>query len=952
MEDNDSFSGCIATDNNFSIGHLNIRSMNTGFDEFTFYMESYNFDIIGLSETWLSKTQTSNNLRMAGYNFVRNDRHGRGGGVAMYIRKYINFKRVSLDFDSEGMFEFLNIEYTLSSKKYFLSCIYRPPSLSTDNFISKLEDLLALVTPLYDAVVMLGDLNVDFMVNTRHVTNLKNVLSNFNLKQVIDKPTRSVMNSSTLIDVLIVSSEIPIKESKSVEISERITDHNLIYTVLDLPKNKIIYKKINFRDYNNINPNIFEQHALQLPWHEIYNTPLVDDKIYLLSLNIMHLLNKHAPIKTKKVKLKPHTPWITPNIRLMMKLRDKAHRDYKKNKSDAKLQYYRELRNFTKHALARERAAYFGQLATKKGKDFWSTAKKLQLSAKGINYDIPPHLSDPEEIHKYFLQHVNAESTVCYEKLNFYQSNIQNNLNRSFSFQLIDADNILKILSEIHTKAVGEDGISIKDIVLCLPYILNPLINIINTCLLDGVFPSIWKRSIIKPLAKKSEPESISDLRPISILPAISKIIEKYIYQQLSSFSEEMQIIPTCQSGFRKSFSTSTCLVKILNDIRHHEEEKNSTCLALLDFSKAFDTIDHQMLLAKLHFYGISQNAIKFFRNFLQDRSGCVSVINNSVERRSQYRSLSRGVPQGSILSPLLFSIYVADMNNHLQYSTLQQYADDSQLYLPINSTNLRECETKLNLDLDSISEYAKNHNLKLNATKSQAMIIEQNKQKRDFLHSNIQIKINNINIPLKTEIKNLGLTIDNSIKFTSHIDNKIKAAYMRLKNIYHLKNSLPQEVKYYLCETLILSLFDYGDVVYADAILSQYKKKIQKVQNACMRFSFGIPYRDHITPYLSANKILNMENRRRFHMYLFIYRLIHSRKPDYLISPLTPFEHDHQTRNFHLFRAPRHHSANYENSFTFVASSMWNGTSQAVKNLPIRKFHKHIRAMLLQAQT
>ena len=516
----------------------------------------------------------------------------------------------------------------------------------------------------------------------------------------------------------------------------------------------------------------------------------------------------------------------------------------------------------------------------------------------------------------------------------------------------MDEDGLLKIISTITSNAVGEDGISIKDIKLCLPFCKNPLINIVNTCIIDNQYPTIWKKAIIKPIAKVSNPKEISDLRPISILPAMSKIFEKHIYNQLLLFSDNNTIIPECQSGFREDFSTCTCLVSILNDVRLSDEEKNCTCLALLDFSKAFDTLNHDMLLAKLHYCGLLQNAVLLLRNFLIGRESRVAVIKQHNSDSSKYKPIKFGVPQGSILSPLLFSIYVSDMYKDIKYSKLQQYADDSQLYISINGQNLENitaAQESLIADLNTIDVYAKNHNLKLNATKSKILVLgsigNQNIKNR------LQVQLRNDKLPIVKEAKNLGIMFDSSLTFETHIKLKIKVAYLRLRNLYKLKKYLSSKQKYYLCDTLILSLFDYGDVVYGDSLSLATQKLIQKVQNSCMRFSYNIPYRHHITPYLNNSSILNMKHRRKLHMYNFIYRILKKNKPRYLNNFFVPINHAHNTRYNQNFAIPLHRTASFQRSFSFVGVQMWNDLSFEVRNLSPIKFSKYIRAKLFQQQ-
>lgn len=323
--------------------------------------------------------------------------------------------------------------------------------------------------------------------------------------------------------------------------------------------------------------------------------------------------------------------------------------------------------------------------------------------------------------------------------------------------------------------------------------------------------------------------------------------------------------------------------MRLLNDIRSNLDKKENTCLVFLDFSKAFDTLSHRMLLDKLHYFGFSTLAIKFFQDYLRDRSACVSLSKQFCIEKSEYLSVRTGVPQGSILGPLLFSIYVSDLNSCVRHSRLQQFADDSQLHINFATDNMLRSQTGLNSDLNRIVSYSRDHNLVLNASKSGYMLLCNNTLVRDYISSSVEVCIRSDPLPLVKEAKCLGVTIDDALTFKTHINNRMKCAYIRLRKLYRLRKFLPPKTKYFLCNTLVLSLFDYADVVYNDAITSQVAHSIQKVQNSCMRFAYNIPYRHHITPYLNSSCILNMKYRRKYHLYNFIYNVIRTGQPIYL---------------------------------------------------------------------
>lgn len=225
--------------NHFLVAHLNVRSLNTGFDEFANYVNDYNFDILGVSETWLSSNCCGGAYNMKGYNFVRKDRNHRGGGVGIYIRKHIRFQKVQLDVSSDYC-EFVSLRFTLNNKNILFTNIYRPPSLDANNFIDCLEDMLGLTVPFYDFVIFTGDFNIDFLRQSLLLDKLLKLFEAFDLVQNISDPTRINItgNTSSLIDVIVSNKKFTVNTSHSLAISDAVSDHCLVYTDFNFPKKK------------------------------------------------------------------------------------------------------------------------------------------------------------------------------------------------------------------------------------------------------------------------------------------------------------------------------------------------------------------------------------------------------------------------------------------------------------------------------------------------------------------------------------------------------------------------------------------------------------------------------------------------------------------------------------------------------------------------------------------
>lgn len=417
---------------------------------------------------------------------------------------------------------------------------------------------------------------------------------------------------------------------------------------------------------------------------------------------------------------------------------------------------------------------------------------------------------------------------------------------------------------------------------LILPHLSEYLTYIINTCLSQNVFPSMWKRAHVIPIPKNNNPTDYCHFRPISILPTISKILEKIVANQLKLFLTKKQILPAIQSGFRANHSTTTALLNVTDDIYRATDQNMSTILVLLDFSKAFDTLNHLILCKKLRHFGLSHYAVLFIENYLSNRCQRVTVNGNL----SNLKYSSRGVPQGSVLGPLLFSIYTADFNRNLTNCNIHQYADDTQIYFSFFPHDFNNAVNTINLDLEQISIVSKAHGLILNETKTEVLLFGKNR--KDLAkNSTFKILINNQILEFNDHCKNLGILLDVDLRFNKHSSNLIQKSYYKLKALYMHKDILTPELKLKLCDTLILSSLSYCDTVYWPALLKKDQESLQNIQNSCLRFSLNIRKFDHISHRFHETNWLNLNERYQLHMACLVYNLNKNGEPLYLFEKM-----------------------------------------------------------------
>lgn len=614
---------------------------------------------------------------------------------------------------------------------------------------------------------------------------------------------------------------------------------------------------------------------IYLPWHTFIKEKDLDNKVDIFNDFITQIFNHHAPLKTFRV-TKPKAPWLTDTIRAIMRDRDAALNKFKTTKNLQDWTAYKQLRNFTLGAIRREKKAFMDQVcSTNNSKHLWSTINSINDNHK--THSIPDSISDPEKINDYFSS-VFKSNDDCDDLVNEYNHK-HFPVNQKFSFKLASEGDVHSIISGISSNAMGIDNFSIKMIKYCSPVLDKYITHLINFCLEIGKFPNFWKVACIKPIPKVSNPTNYSDLRPISILPVCSKILEKVVFNQIYNFVTENNILSKYQSGFRKFYSTASVLSNVLDNIISSLDEGDLVALLLLDFSKAFDTINHNLLLAKLKYYGFSDMALHFVESYLSKRYQKV-LINGKESTKCLIPS---GVPQGSILGPLFFIIYIADLFNVIEHCESHCYADDSQLIHRFKKFESHVAQFQINSDLEKLYLASQKHSLDINPLKSSVIYFGTK------AHDDVEIMCDKKIIPAVDGAKNLGLYIDRDLKFSLHTSKLIQKAYASLKTLYANRDFFSYKLRIILCETLVLSHFNYCNFVYGPFLSQKDLSRIQKVQNACVRFIFGIRKYDHITESYKKLNWLYINNRMTFHFGNFIYNIKINHSPSYLADKLIP---------------------------------------------------------------
>jgi ribonuclease P/MRP protein subunit RPP40 len=406
------------------------------------------------------------------------------------------------------------------------------------------------------------------------------------------------------------------------------------------------------------------------------------------------------------------------------------------------------------------------------------------------------------------------------------------------------------------------------------------------------------------------------------------------------------------QSGFRGKHSTATALLKITDDIFSGIDASECILMVLLDFSKAFDTVNHKLLLTKLMAMGFNDSALNWFGSYLSGRHQKVK----SAGTTSEWCSIDNGVPQGSILGPLLFTILAADFRNCLKNMKFHQYADDLQTYLSSKLDNMPNTVKCINEDMQNISQYSANNGLKLNYDKCKFMVIGSSRNIAKFNNLDLPpITLDNHILDREKSLKNLGVIFDEQMSWVKHINKVVCKAYGSLRSLYRFKRFLSVTAKKSLCESLVLSHFNYCDTLFP-FVSRALEEKIQKVQNSCVRFIYNLRKydRDHISPLLIELDWLNMKSRRIHHSLTMLYKIDNNLAPAYLRNLIVRNNnvHNYNTRASGNFRSTRCRLTTRQNSFFVKIPILYNELPLTIKSSKtLAVFKKSCKARLLLDQ-
>jgi hypothetical protein len=899
------------------------------------------YDIITVTETFLKPKHKNTAYKIAGFSGpFRLDRqpHPSGGIMAWVKSNMIAVRRRDLE---SLMVEVMWLEIKAGNTKFLLAVCYRQPrGVYTPYFWDGLEKSLDLTKNQgIKELVLTGDFNADKETNDTEGRTLERFLIKYNLYQHMDKPTRTdpVTGKRSILDLVITNHRATVLKTESTD-PLHLNDHNTISALLQfkLPKQKAYSRRM--WDYPKADFDAFRTTLASTNWEICFRSGDVDVAVEAWNKIFMEAAIACIPNKIVTVRPNDH-PWYKGNLRRLKREKNRKFREHTRADTPENLRNYKDARNtyFTEI-----RKAQFDYETTKQQslakeagtcpKKWWRLAKEMLGMSQSSQ--IPAILVDGVVLND------DKEKAQAFNNTYLESSNLDDDGQTVPPTPAVDheplteitvtEDDVSKALLHLKPdKAFGPDGISPRLLKEARPSITRSLSRLFNMSLLLEVFPSAWKKANVCPIYKKAEDYLTPNYRPVSLLSILSKVFERVVFKYLFKYFQDNFLISIWQSGFLPGSSTITQLVEMYNSFCQAVSDGKEIRITFLDISKAFDRVWHKGLIHKLARAGISGKLLAWIKDYLHERYQRV-VINGQYLTWGLIKS---GVPQGSVLGPLLFLIYINDIVHVIHHCKIRMFADDTCLY--INVDNPDEAARLINEDLEAINQWSNKWLVKFSAPKTKEMLIS---TKRDeAIHP--PLILNGVEVDSVRSHKHLGVTLKDDLKWDKHVDDMTTKAKKRLAIMSGLKFKLDRKSLETMYQAFVRPTMEYGDLLWdspgeTDHLLDE----LDTIQCNAARIVSGATAKCTTASLTKELCWRTLKTRRKEHRLAMFFKIKNNLAPKYLVDLIPPLvqERTHYgLRNRGQLDVPPARIMAHKNSFFPATSREWNDLAQDIKLAP-----------------
>lgn len=944
---------------NINVLFTNVNSLTAEsgqrFSELKFRLVEDSIHIAGLCES--GGNLDLNQLNIDGYYKLDSTVYKKSGrGLIFYVKNSLTFKRRP-DLESDDCMWIQIYNNHMSS---LIGLFYRSPSQNAEarntyfsNFDSIIDKVLSVRT---DLVLLGGDFNArskfwwsdDVDSTEGHI--LYDIGNKHSLYQLIDQPTRVTANSRSCLDLIFCNS---LGHILSTDVTPPISfsDHSVTQLKLDLqceavnvPHVKRIWK------YSLVNYDILNEAVRLADWHNILYKDSVDEICSSFTETLTSIFESHIPHSDRVFRTKD-MPWFTPNIRKAINRRTKLYHKMSNDHSNDNVRLYKDSCKYVRELVIKSKLIFRDNVCNSLNdqstgsKNYWLILKNLL--GKKFSCGIPPLQAAggifDTNLDKcaLFLDTFVAKFHHEHNLINTpYFPPVTNNLIANVDISEAKVRELLLNLDP--GKQGGVDGITNRMLRSVAVSLAPPLSKFFKKCLEEGCFPDLWKVGIVVPIYKgKGAKTSVDQYRPVTLLNSLSKVFEKLIHESIYEHLMNNDLIYDKQSGFLPGHDTQKQLVHIVHSLMRNNESKLTTRGVFLDIAGAFDAVPHHLLSIKLYAYGIRGDLLTLLNNYLCDRRVKVRV-DNSYSNLSPPGFINSGVPQGSILGPLLFLIYINDLVRSVNYCDLYLYADDCSLFLPVGQ-NISSAEStrRLQSDLDGLLRWSNIWKLEFKHSKCREVIFSSPYIKEQRFDP---VSLENLEILRVTRHKHLGLNLDSHLAFRDHIISVIVKCNKLLNPLNSLKYTIRSKHLERIYFSFILPHLEYCSII-LDSANADLLSKLEQIHYRAALIASGCSRGTSRCKVYRCLGWMSLAERRKEKKCIFMYDVISNHVPMYVRQAVGSYinpVNDNRLRNNREFRLPCNMTRRFARSTIPSSIVEWENLPSELKTRVSRNSFKY----------
>ena len=932
---------------NIIISYININSIRNKIKNLEILISDL-VDVLTIAETKIDGSFSTPQFLLKNFKTpFRLDVSDRSGGLMTYIRADIP-SRLLMEYKFPIDIQILPIELNLKKAKWLLLSIYRNPKQDLNYFLNYLAEVI-LFYSRYDSILINGDFNVE---PDNH--ELSRFLACNHLHNHVKEKTCWKSANGTCIDLIVSNKKYSLMNTGTIETG--LSDHHLlVYTMLKTTYQKLPPKVIKYREWKFFDEYNFK---FELARCLQYNNDFNVNSYFNFEKVFKYVLDKHAPVKTKFLRGN-NQPHVTKELRKAIMLRSKLKNKANRTKNALDLEQFRRQRNFVVTLNRKTKRSFFADTQHSQ-EGFWKAVSPYFGKKSGVSEErillVEDNniISDESKLSTIFNSYFNSitdslkipeipgliaitDDPVSNAISKFAQHPSINTIKNScrndgteFELSKISRETLIKEVIALNPKKAVSGAIPIKALKVAIHECADTLTSIFNTCIVESSsFPDELKLAEIIPAHKKNETTDKSNYRPISLLPVISKVYERIFVKQLEPFVDKFLSKFLC--GFRKGYS---CQHSLLNMIRKWKACLNKSGVVgsvLMDLSKAFDCLPHDLLIAKLNAYGIGRGTLRLLANYLNKRKHYTrvgSTISGILE-------VLLGVPQGSVLGPLLFNIFINDLLL-LCREDICNFADDNTM--SVCSVNLPDALYRINNEIGIVLNWFCGNGMVANPHKFQLIFLGIGHEQV------INIKIGALTITSAKEVKLLGITLDSKLSFFPHVVKICGKAMAKIKTLRRIRKYLTQKQADSLFHSYIMSPFNYCPLVWMFC-----SKQANTLLNSTHFKGLRARYSDFSSTF---DELLQISNSTYIHsknlrlMLFEVYKTVNHLNPEIMWDSFNVKKVNKYTlRRGENLEIPLARTTRAKNSFDFRAIMAWNQLAAKVKNASsLNKFKAHVK--------